>query len=74
MHIARFLPPLPTTYLHAYTPLHTNKGVNATMAVTPACAFDPLLTPECASQLVGKDYFEHMYQVGDKKGTPSVIW
>lgn len=43
------------------------------MAVTPACAFDPLLTPECASQLVGKDYFEHMYQVCDKKNWTSSV-
>lgn len=37
------------------------------MAMTPACAFDPLLSPQCAQNLVGKDYFENMYQASKIK-------
>ncbi len=37
--------------------------MNATLAMAPACAFDPMLSAECASNLVGKDYFENIYQV-----------
>lgn len=55
------------TYIHLHIKfifMHAppTPGVNATMAMTPACAFDPLLSPQCAQNLVGKDYFENMYQ------------
>ncbi|GAB5037765.1 nose resistant to fluoxetine protein 6-like [Nannochloropsis oceanica] len=36
-------------------------AINVTMAMTPACAFDPLLTPHCAENLAGRDYFEQIY-------------
>lgn len=38
-------------------------GVNATMAMPPPCAFDPLVTPVCARFLAAKDYYENLYQV-----------